>query len=89
MDTLAQINSELNLFSEVRGAGLLIGAQLVEAWHGKAGQLLAAAQNCGVLILVAGPNTLRFAPALNITEAELKEGLEKLAVALRQATNQS
>lgn len=89
VDTLAQINRELNLFSEVRGAGLLIGAQLVEAWHGKAGQLLAAAQNCGVLILVAGPNTLRFAPALNITEAELKEGLEKLAVALRQATNQS
>ncbi|WP_119394820.1 acetylornithine/succinyldiaminopimelate transaminase [Salinibius halmophilus] len=87
VDGLAKINQELALFEEVRGAGLLIGAGLVPQWQGKAGQLMAAAQEAGVLILVAGPNTLRFAPALNITEAELSEALEKLTTALRQATN--
>lgn len=86
VDGLATINQSLGLFAEIRGAGLLIGAGLVEPWQGKASQLMTAAQEAGVLILVAGPNTLRFAPALNITEQELGEGLEKLSKALHLAT---
>lgn len=85
VDGLAKINNDLGLFEEVRGAGLLIGAQLVADWQGKAGELMAKAQANGVLILVAGPNTLRFAPPLNITEAELNEGLAALTQALTSA----
>ena len=37
----------------------------------------AAAHN-GLMILVAGPNVLRFAPALNITSEEIQQGFDKL-----------
>ena len=42
---------------------------------------LAAAE--GLLMLQAGPDVLRFVPALNIDDAALAEGLARLARALR------
>ena len=41
----------------------------------------AAAQ--GLLLLQAGPDVLRFVPALTITDADVAEGLERLEAALR------
>jgi len=60
---------------EVRGQGLLIGAQL----NKPAAPLVAAAREKGLLILMAGPNVLRFLPPLNIRAAEVDEALEVLA----------
>lgn len=81
---LAQFNQQFGLFKEIRGEGLLIGAELVETWHGKAGEFVKAAAENGVMILVAGPNVLRFAPALNINQQELETGLERLEKTLKQ-----
>ncbi|WLD57745.1 aspartate aminotransferase family protein [Salinispirillum sp. LH 10-3-1] len=77
---LEEINAKHNIFTEVRGQGLLIGAELTEAWHGKAKDFVNAALEEGVMILVAGPNVLRMAPSLVIPEADIDAamvGLER------------
>ncbi|ULQ47003.1 acetylornithine/succinylornithine family transaminase [Flagellatimonas centrodinii] len=78
---LEALGSRFGLWTGVRGQGLLLGAPLVAAWQGKAGQLAAAALRHGVWVLVAGPDVLRFAPALNITAADVDEGLQRLGTA--------
>ena len=81
---LERIGPQLGLWSGVRGQGLLLGAPLQPAWQGKAGQIMAAALEAGVWVLVAGPDVLRFAPALNITTEEVEEGLARLTVACQR-----
>jgi acetylornithine/N-succinyldiaminopimelate aminotransferase len=36
-----------------------------------------------LLLLQAGPDVLRFVPALNISDADIAEGLQRLEAALR------
>jgi len=79
---LDQINKELNLFAEVRGRGLMIGAVLADAHKGRAGAILDHAAARGLLLLQAGPDVLRFVPPLTITDDELAAGLERLHMAL-------
>ncbi|HZX69908.1 MAG TPA: acetylornithine transaminase [Rhodanobacter sp.] len=79
---LAHIHHELNLFAEVRGRGLMIGAVLADAYTGRAGAILDHAAAHGLLLLQAGPDVLRFVPPLTITEEELTEGLARLHAAL-------
>lgn len=81
-DALAALDAELHLFSEVRGYGLMLGAQLREAYAGKAGAILDACVDHGLLLLQAGPDVLRFVPALNIDDADIAEGLARLRAAL-------
>ena len=72
---LKAINDKYGLFSDVRGLGLLNGAELKPEHEGKSRQILDACRDAGLLILVAGPNVLRFAPALNISVADIDQGL--------------
>ncbi len=79
---LGILNEKFGLFTDVRGEGLLIGAELIEKYHSKASEFVTACAENGLMILVAGPNVLRFAPALNITESEIREGMMRLEKAL-------
>ncbi|ENO1333960.1 aspartate aminotransferase family protein [Vibrio parahaemolyticus] len=79
---LEKINAKYNLFSEVRGKGLLLGAALNEEWQGRARDVLVAAGKQGLLALVAGANVVRFTPSLVITQQEIEEGLAKLDKAI-------
>ncbi|MDG0022673.1 aspartate aminotransferase family protein [Trinickia sp. Y13] len=81
---LAELNRRFNLFKEVRGKGLLIGAELTTAYEGRAKDFVNAAAGQGVMLLIAGPNVLRFAPSLVIDEAELDEGFARLEKAIEQ-----
>ncbi|MBD9375805.1 MULTISPECIES: acetylornithine transaminase [Pseudoxanthomonas] len=81
---LAEMDAELGLFSQVRGRGLMLGAVLKPAFAGRAGEILDLAAAQGVLLLQAGPDVLRFVPALNIHDDELAEGCKRLHAALRQ-----
>lgn len=81
---LGNLGEELGVFSEVRGRGLMIGAVLSEAYRGKAGEILNLAAKGGLLMLQAGPDVLRFVPALNIGDSEVAESLERLGIALRE-----
>ena len=80
---LAAINDELDLFDEVRGRGLMLGAVLKPAYAGRAGEVLDHAAANGLLLLQAGPDVLRFVPALNLSDEELAEALARLHQALR------
>ena len=80
---LAAINDELDLFDQVRGRGLMLGAVLKPAYAGRAGEILDHAAAHGLLLLQAGPDVLRFVPALNLSDEELAEALARLHQALR------
>lgn len=82
-DQLAIMNEELDLFAEIRGRGLMIGAELKTAWAGQANRFSDQARKEGVLMLVAGPNVLRFLPPLTITKDEFEKGLFRLRNAFR------
>ncbi|WP_144391302.1 aspartate aminotransferase family protein [Pleionea sediminis] len=75
---LNQINDKYNCFSEIRGRGLLIGAALNESFQGRARDFMNATLAEGALILMAGPNVLRMAPSLLITDDEMEQGLAAL-----------
>ncbi|HXH72700.1 MAG TPA: acetylornithine transaminase [Mariprofundaceae bacterium] len=80
MEGLKGLQSRFPAIREVRGQGLLIGAEL----DGEAAPVIAAARDRGLLILSAGPKVLRFLPPLNVTVAEVDEALDKLAAALEE-----
>ena len=82
-DGLEAINRDLDLFSEVRGRGLMLGAVLKPAHAGRAGEILDHAAANGLLLLQAGPDVLRFVPALNIGDEDVAEGLARLRIALQ------
>jgi len=68
---LRDLASQFAVIKEVRGQGLLNGIEL----HIDAAPLMVAAREKGLLILMAGPNVLRFLPALNVSAAEVDEAL--------------
>jgi acetylornithine aminotransferase len=55
---------------EVRGAGLLIGIELERL---KASEIAAAMRDAGVLVNAANPTTIRIAPALIVTDAQINK----------------
>ncbi len=75
---LAELDGRFNLFTEVRGKGLLIGAELAGAFRGRAKDFVTAAGNHGVMMLMAGPNVLRFAPSLIMPSDDMSEGFARL-----------
>jgi succinylornithine aminotransferase len=81
---LEAIGKRFNLFKEVRGKGLLIGAELVDAFEGRAKDFANTAAKHGLMMLIAGPNVLRFAPSLVISDAELNEGLARFESAIEE-----
>lgn len=82
-DGVMKINDKLGLFSQVRGRGLMLGAVLKPEHAGKAGVILDHAAANGLLLLQAGPDVLRFVPALNIGDDDVAEGLARLERALQ------
>ena len=85
VDGLTAINQQYDLFSDIRGAGMLIGCQLTAAYAGQAKAITNAAAEEGLLALIAGPDVVRFAPSLIISEADVQEGLARFARALAHA----
>ena len=80
---LNRINAELGLFRDVRGRGLMIGAELGEGYEGKAGALVDACQEEGVIVLVAGPSVLRLLPPLNIGDEDVRHATAGMERAFR------
>ncbi len=84
VDELAAINQIYNVFSQIRGQGLLIGAQLAPQYEGKAKELLGLAAKHGLMMLNAGADVMRFTPSLIITQEELQEGMVALKAAIAE-----
>ena len=86
-DGLNAINEKYNVFSEVRGKGLLIGAVLNDKYEGRARDFLVASANNGLMNLVAGMNVIRFTPSLVIPFEDIKEGLARFEKAVSDVVN--
>ena len=78
---LLELQKRFPVIEDVRGQGLLIGAGLSVA----AAPIVVAAREQGLMILMAGPNVLRFLPPLNVSESEVNEALALLASTLENA----
>ncbi|WP_065649506.1 MULTISPECIES: aspartate aminotransferase family protein [Pantoea] len=91
VDQLQAINQRLPVFKTIRGLGLLIGAVLNDDFAGKAKQFNLTAAEEGVMVLIAGASVVRFAPALNISQEDVQQGLARFERAceriLRGATS--
>ncbi|NQZ86628.1 MAG: aspartate aminotransferase family protein [Colwellia sp.] len=82
IDGLNAINAKYNVFKEIRGKGLLIGAVLNDSYTGRAKEFLVAAMAEGVMTLIAGANIIRFAPSLVIPDSDITEGLSRFEKAV-------
>lgn len=80
MDKLKGASKEHQAFQEIRSSGLWIGCELNN--NGEVNKLLDKCYESGLIAVSAGPSTLRFAPALNISEDEISEGIKRLEEAL-------
>jgi succinylornithine transaminase family protein len=85
MEGLRAINARRRVFRDLRGEGVWIGCELEETWRGKAIDVMNAAGQAGLLVLVAGPDVVRLAPSLVISLDEMLEGLARLETALHRA----
>ena len=81
-EALESLNKTHKCFKEIRGRGLMIGAELSEKLLGKAGDIIETCRLNGVLVLQAGPDVLRFLPPLTINDDEVKEGCARFEVAM-------
>ncbi|HCT5917341.1 aspartate aminotransferase family protein [Klebsiella pneumoniae] len=84
---LQRVGAEFDLFSDIRGMGLLIGAELKPQHKGRARDFLYAAADAGVMVLNAGPDVMRFVPSLIIDEQDIAEGMARFAQAVAKVIN--
>jgi len=85
---MMDIGERYGIFSEVRGAGLLLGCVMTEQWHGRAKEFLAAGIDEGVMVLIAGPDVIRLAPSLIIPEPDIDEALGRFEAAVKKVVGQ-
>jgi acetylornithine/N-succinyldiaminopimelate aminotransferase len=81
MDLLKEISSKTHIFSGLRSSGLWICCDIKDI---DAFELLDRCYENGLILVTAGNKALRFAPALNISEDDISEGLGNLTKALNQ-----
>ena len=79
-----KINEHLNIYKEIRGAGLLIGLELRDEYHSQAREIVKLGFKHGVSILNASPNVTRLTPSLIIPEEDIEMGLNRFASALHE-----
>jgi acetylornithine/N-succinyldiaminopimelate aminotransferase len=72
-----------HVFSAVRGAGLLLGLVVAEPFKGRSKDIQRAAEAQGLMILIAGTDVVRLAPALIVSDAQIDEAdrIMRLAIA--------
>jgi acetylornithine/N-succinyldiaminopimelate aminotransferase len=85
MEGLRTINARREVFADIRGEGVWLGCELTPRWQGKAMDVMRAAGDVGLIVLVAGPDVVRIAPSLIISLDEILEGLARLETALGKA----
>ncbi len=74
---LTRINAKYDVFSAVRGQGMLLGAALNEKYKGRAREFLLASADVGLFVLMAGTDVVRFAPSLVIPDADIVDGMAR------------
>jgi acetylornithine/N-succinyldiaminopimelate aminotransferase len=81
---LDELKRKYQIFDEVRGDGLLIGAELSAKWKGRGKDFVKMAEKHGLMILIAGPDVIRIAPSLLITADDVEQGLKRFDAAIAE-----
>ena len=71
LDKLSQDYPQL--FGKARGMGLLIGLPMAEGYKGRAKDYTKTAEKLGLMLLIAGPDVVRLAPALVVSDAQIEQ----------------
>jgi acetylornithine/succinyldiaminopimelate/putrescine aminotransferase len=61
------------LFAKPRGKGLLIGLPMAEGYKGRSKDYTKIAERLGLMLLIAGPDVVRLAPALVVSDEQIAE----------------
>lgn len=94
MERLRDMQSRHPSIGDVRGRGLMVGAEIVrdraskEKSPGRRSAIVAACYQRGLIIIGCGENTIRFAPPLIISREEMSEGLDVFEDALSEVEAQ-
>lgn len=92
MTGLAELQQEFECLGDIRGLGLMVGAELVKDRETKerapelTGRVIDKAFEKGLLLLSCGQNTIRFAPALTISAEEVDLSLDIFGETLKDLT---
>ena len=70
------------VFSAVRGSGLLLGLVVSDAYKGRAKDIQKAAEAQGLMVLIAGMDVVRLAPALIVSDEQITEAGRLLRAAI-------
>lgn len=87
VSALQKINEQFDIFSEIRGKGLLLGAVLNAQHASKARDILNASAAEGLMVLTAGSDVIRFVPSLVIEPTDIAEGMARFARAIAKVLN--
>lgn len=79
---LQALNNKFQVFADIRGRGLLVGAQLAAPYSDYAALLQKFCTKNGLLVLLAGYDVIRFAPPLIITKSLIDKAMSLLELAL-------
>jgi 4-aminobutyrate aminotransferase len=91
MRRLAELQRDYPCIGEVRGKGLMIGMELIEADAERTparklcDDVVTRAYHNGLILLTCGVSTVRFMPPLSVSEAEVDEAVGLLRTALNEA----
>lgn len=77
---LQKLKSRYKCFADIRARGLLIGCDAARGWNAK--EMTAAMLKQGAVVITAGTNTVRFAPPLNVSASDIKDGFARIEKAL-------
>jgi succinylornithine aminotransferase len=61
------------LFAKARGKGLLIGLPMADAYKGRSKDYTKVAEKLGLMLLIAGPDVVRLAPSLIVSDAQIAD----------------
>lgn len=73
-EKLSELVQKHEKVKKIKGKGLMLGLEI----EGKPADYVQKALECGLLILSAGENVLRFVPPLTISEVQINEGIKIL-----------
>ena len=73
-----------NVFGQPRGMGLLIGLPMAEAYKGRSKDYTKLCEKLGLMLLIAGPDVVRLAPALVVSDEQIAEADRLMRAALAE-----
>lgn len=88
LNKLTAVQKEYPIIGDIRGKGLMVGAELVNKDGTPADEIIKTvikeAGSEGVVLTKCGASTIRFAPPLIINEAQLDKGLNTIIMILKK-----